>query len=157
MMEHHQNSAVDVSDERAIDAFTIGLRRADLVKEMGRIKPKTVAELMNIENRIADGKDACHNKRTRSPKDDRGNIYSNQMQRSRNYDNYGSHSQVAAGYKESNYQGDDCRNTGYRNNSREDSSSNKQFQPRGPREYNQSPDDMLNGPCERTRCRLEGG
>jgi hypothetical protein len=37
------NSVVDVSDERAIDAFTIGLWRADLVEEMGRIKPKTVA------------------------------------------------------------------------------------------------------------------
>jgi hypothetical protein len=37
-----KNSAVDVSDERAIDAFTLGLRRGDLVEEMGRIKPKTI-------------------------------------------------------------------------------------------------------------------
>jgi hypothetical protein len=103
---------------------------------MGQIKPKTVAELMDIANRFADGEDACNNKRMRSPKDDRGSRYSNQRQRSRNYDNYGSHSQVAAGYKENNYQGDDRRNTGYRNNSREDSSSNRQFQPRGSREYN---------------------
>jgi hypothetical protein len=28
-----KNSAVDLSDERAIDAFTLGLRRGDLVKE----------------------------------------------------------------------------------------------------------------------------
>jgi hypothetical protein len=131
-----KNSAVDVSDKRAIDAFTIGLQRADLVKEMGQVKPKTVAELMDIANRFADGEDACNNKRMRSPKDDRGNRYSNQRRRSRNYDNYGSHSQVATGYKENNYQGDDRRNTGYRNNSREDSSSNRQFQPRGSREYN---------------------
>jgi hypothetical protein len=41
-----KNSAVKVSDERAIDAFIIGLRRGDLVEEMGRIKPKTVSELM---------------------------------------------------------------------------------------------------------------
>jgi hypothetical protein len=47
-----KNSAVDVSDERAIDAFTIGLRQADLVEEMGRIKPKIVAELMDIANRF---------------------------------------------------------------------------------------------------------
>jgi hypothetical protein len=53
----------------------------------------------------------------------------------------------SAGYKESNYQGDDRRNTGYCNNNREDSSSNRQFQPRGSREHNQSPDDMLNEPC----------
>jgi hypothetical protein len=38
-----KNSVVDVSDERAMDAFTIGLRRADLVEEMGWIKPKIVA------------------------------------------------------------------------------------------------------------------
>jgi hypothetical protein len=37
-----KNSAVEVSDERAIDAFIIGLRRGDLVEEMGRINPKTV-------------------------------------------------------------------------------------------------------------------
>jgi hypothetical protein len=29
-----KNSTVDVSDERAIDAFTLGLRRGDLIKEM---------------------------------------------------------------------------------------------------------------------------
>jgi hypothetical protein len=60
-----KNSAVDVSDvsdERAIDAFMLGLRRGDPVKEMGRIKPKTVSDLMDIANRFADGKDACNNK-----------------------------------------------------------------------------------------------
>jgi hypothetical protein len=114
---------------------------------MGRIKPKVVLKLMDIANRFAGGNDACNNKRTRSPEDDRGNMYSNQKQKSRNYDNYGSHSQVAAGYNKNAYQGDDHKNSGYRNNSREDSSNNKQFQPRGSREYNQSPDEMLNGPC----------
>jgi hypothetical protein len=91
-----KNSAIDVSDERAIDAFTIGLQRAHLVEEMGQIKPKTLAELMDIANGFTDGKDAYHNKRTRTPEDDRGNKYSYQRRRSRNYDNYGSHSQVAA-------------------------------------------------------------
>jgi hypothetical protein len=98
-----KNSAVDISDKRAIDAFIVGLWRANLVKEMVRIKLKKVAELMNVANRFADGEDACHNKRTRSPEDNRSNRYSNQMRRSRNYDNYGSHGQVAAGYKENNY------------------------------------------------------
>jgi hypothetical protein len=143
-----KNSIVDVSNERAIDAFMVGLRRADLVEEMGRIKPKKIVlKLMDIANRFTGGKDACNNKRTRSPKDDRGNRYSNQRQKSRNYDNYGSHSQVAVGYKENAYQGDDHKNSRYHNNSREDSSSNKQFQPRGSREYNESPNDMLNGLC----------
>jgi hypothetical protein len=43
-----KNSAVEVSDERAIDAFTLGLRRGVLVEEIGRIKPKTVSDLMDI-------------------------------------------------------------------------------------------------------------
>jgi hypothetical protein len=102
---------------------------------------------MDIANRFTNGEDACNNKRTWSPEDDRGNRYNSQRQKSRNYDNYGSHSQVAAGYKDNTYQGDDRKNSGYRNNDKEDSSSNKKFQPRGSREYNQSPDDMLNGPC----------
>jgi hypothetical protein len=63
---------------------------------MGQIKPRTLSELMDIASRFADGKDACNNKRTRSPEDDRENRYSSQRRRSRNYDNYGSHSQVAA-------------------------------------------------------------
>jgi hypothetical protein len=55
---------------------------------MGQIKPKTIAELMDIAYRFADGEDACHNKRTRSLEDDRGNRYNNQRRRSHNYDNY---------------------------------------------------------------------
>jgi hypothetical protein len=142
-----KNSTVEVLDERAIDAFTLGLRQGDLVEEMGRIKPKTVSNLMDIANRFADGEDACNNKRTRSPKDDRGNRYSGQRQRSHNYDNNGSYSQVAAGYKDNNYQGDDRRNSGYRSYGREDFSNSKRFESREPREYNQSPKDMLNGLC----------
>jgi hypothetical protein len=142
-----KNSAVEVSYERAINAFTLGLQRGDLVEEMDRIKPKTVSDLMDIANRFADGEDACNNKRTRSPEDDRGNRYSGQKRRSRNYDNNGSHSQVAAGYKDNNYQGDDRRNSGYSSYGREDSDNRKRFQSRGPREYNPSPDDMLNGTC----------
>jgi hypothetical protein len=142
-----KNSTVDVSDKREIDAFTLELRRGDLVEEMGRIKPRIVSDLMDVANKFVNSKDACNNKRMRSPKDDRGNRYNSQRRRSRNYDNYGSHSQVAAGYKDNNYQGDDHRNSRYRNYGREDSSNSKRFQPRRSREYNQSPDDMLNEPC----------
>jgi endonuclease V-like protein UPF0215 family len=41
-----KNSAEDVSDEGAIDAFIAGLRRLDLVEEIGRTRPTTIAELM---------------------------------------------------------------------------------------------------------------
>jgi hypothetical protein len=143
-----KNSTAKVSDERAIDAFALGLRRGDLVEEMGKIKPRTVSELMDIANRFTDGKDACNNQRTQSLEDDRVNKYNSQRRRSRNYDNYGSHIQVAAGYKDNNYQGDDRRNSGYRSYGREDSGSNIRFQSKGSRDYNPSPDDMLNGPCD---------
>jgi hypothetical protein len=131
-VEHHQVLHSEVLDERAIDAFTLGLQRGDLVKEMGRIKLKTVSDLMDIANRFADGEDACNNKRIRSPENDRGNRYSGQRRRSCNYDNYGSHSQIAAGYKDNNYQGDDRRNSGYRSYGREDFSNSKRFQSREP-------------------------
>jgi hypothetical protein len=134
-------------DERAIDAFTLGLWQGDVVEEMGRIKPKTVSDLMDIANRFADDEDACNNKRTWSPEDDRGNKYGGQRRRSRNYDNYGSHSQLAAGYKDNGYQGNDRRSSGYRSYGKEDYGSSKKFQIREPREYNPSPEDMLNGPC----------
>jgi hypothetical protein len=100
---------------------------------------------MDEANRFADGEDAYQNKRTRSPKDDKLNRYNNQMRRSRNYNNYGSHSQLAIGYEENNYQSDDHQNSGYRNDNRDDLGNNRQFRPRVSREYNQSPDDMLNG------------
>jgi hypothetical protein len=142
-----KNSAVEVLDERTIDAFTLGLQRGDLVEEMGRIKTKKVSDLMDIADRFADGEDACNNKRTRSPEDDRGNIYDGQRRRSHNYDNHSSHSQVSAGYKDNNYQGNDHINSGYRSNGREDYGSSKRFQSREHREYNPSPEDMLNEPC----------
>jgi hypothetical protein len=62
-----KNSTEDVSDERAIDAFSAGLRRSDLEEEVGRTKPRTVSELMEVANRFADGEDAYNNKRGRSP------------------------------------------------------------------------------------------
>jgi hypothetical protein len=135
---------VKVLDERAIDAFIVGLRQGDLVEEMDRIKPKTLSDLIDIANRFADGEDACNNKWTRLPEDDRGSRYGGQRRRSRNYDNYGSHSQVAAGYKDNSYQGNDHKSLGYRSYGKEDY---KKFQPREAREYNPSPEDMLNGPC----------
>jgi hypothetical protein len=41
-----KNSAEDISDERAIDAFSAGLCRSNLVEEIGRTKPRTVSKLM---------------------------------------------------------------------------------------------------------------
>jgi hypothetical protein len=80
-----KNSVEDVSNERAIDAFLAGLCRSDLVEEVGRTKPRTVSELMEVANRFADGEDAYNNKRGRSPEVDRA---SRQRRRYRNRDNH---------------------------------------------------------------------
>jgi hypothetical protein len=66
---------------------------------MGRTKPRTVSELMDVANRFSDGEDAYHNKRARSPEDDRPHRYSSQRCKSRNYDNNNSHNQIVAGFK----------------------------------------------------------
>jgi hypothetical protein len=95
-----KNSAEDVSDE--IDAFSVGLRRSDLVEEIGRIKPRTVSELMETANRFADGEDAYNNKRGRSPEVDKS---SRQRRRYRNGDNHGRRNQIATGYGERNEEG----------------------------------------------------
>jgi hypothetical protein len=81
-----KNSAEDVSDERAIDAYSSGLRHSDLVEEIGRTRPRTLSELMEVANRFTDGKDVYHNKRGRSPEVDKT---SRQRRRYRNGDNHG--------------------------------------------------------------------
>jgi hypothetical protein len=58
-----KNSAEDVSDEWAIDAFSAGLHRSDLMEELGRTRPEIVSELMEIANKFANGEDAYNNKK----------------------------------------------------------------------------------------------
>jgi uncharacterized protein YPO0396 len=72
------------------------------VEEIGRARPKTVSELMEIANRFADGEDAYNNKRERSLEFDKT---SRQRRRYRNGDNYGRRNQIAAGYDKRNEEG----------------------------------------------------
>jgi hypothetical protein len=65
------------------------------VKEIGRTRPTTVAELMEQANKFADGEDAYNNKRGRLPEVDR---ISRQRRRYHSRDNQGRRNQVAAGY-----------------------------------------------------------
>jgi hypothetical protein len=80
-----KNSAEDVSDEREVDAFLASLRHSDLMEELGRTKPRTISELMEVANRFTDGEDAYNNKRGRSPEVDRA---SRQRRRYRNEDGH---------------------------------------------------------------------
>jgi hypothetical protein len=86
----------DVSDERAVDAFLAGLRRSNLVEELGRTRPRTVPKLMEVANRFVDGEDAYNNKRARSPEVDRA---SRQRRRSHIEDSRIRQNQIAAGYE----------------------------------------------------------
>jgi hypothetical protein len=97
-----KNLAEDISNKRAIDAFLAGLRRSDLVQEIGRTKPKTVSELMEVANRFADGEDTYNNKRVRSPEVDRA---SRQRRRYRNGDGRARQNQIAAGYERRDEEG----------------------------------------------------
>jgi hypothetical protein len=138
-----KNSVEDVSDERAIDAFAAGLRRLDLVEEIGRTKPRIVSELIEVANRFVDGEDTYNNKRGRSPEVDRA---SRQRRRYRNGDNHARKNQVAAGYERRNEEGYESR----------------EFQARGnrgvekPKYSDPSAEDMLHRPCRIHYAYLDG-
>jgi hypothetical protein len=92
----------DVFDERAVDAFSADLRHLDLVEELGRTRPRTVSELMEVANRFTDGEDAYNNKRARSPEVDRA---SRQRRRSRIEDSRIGQNQIGAGYERRDKEG----------------------------------------------------
>jgi uncharacterized protein YPO0396 len=129
-----KNSAEDVSDERAIDAFSAGLHRSDLVEEIGRIKPRIVSELMEVANRFADEEDTYNNKRGRSPEVDKT---SRQRQRYHNGDNHGRRNQIAAGYDGKNEEGYESKEFQVRDNRGQEI----------PRYSGPSAEDMIYGPC----------
>jgi hypothetical protein len=142
-MEYNKNSAEDVSDERAVDAFLAGLHRLDLVEELGRSRPKTVSELIEIASRFADGEDAYNNKRAHSPEVDRE---SRQRRRFRNEDSRTRCNQVATGYERRDKEGDESRE--YRDNNSHEKGKLKYSGP--------STEDMLRGPCRIHYAYLDG-
>jgi hypothetical protein len=60
-----KNSAGNISAERAIDVFNNGLHRTDFVEEMGRARPRTLGELMDLANKCASSEDTTSNKQGR--------------------------------------------------------------------------------------------
>jgi hypothetical protein len=138
-----KNSAEDVSDERAIDAFLAGLHRSDLVEELERTRPKTVSELMEIANKFTDGEDAYNNKRERSPEVDKA---SRQRRRSGNEDSRTRGNQIAARYERRNEEGN--KNREHRENNSGEREKSKYSGP--------SIEDMLHGPCRIHYTYLDG-
>jgi hypothetical protein len=110
-----KNTAEHVSDERAIDAFIGGIHRRDLVEELGRANPRTVADLMDTTNKWAEGEDAVYNKRARSPEEDRNRNSNQSRRRFRNFAESNGPSQVLAGFhtnNSDNHREDYCRGSG---------------------------------------------
>ncbi|KAK1617433.1 hypothetical protein QYE76_022950 [Lolium multiflorum] len=64
------NAAEDVSVDRAIDAFSDGIRRESYIEELGRKKPKTITKLMEIANSWADGEDTYEDRGSSDDEDD---------------------------------------------------------------------------------------
>src|SRR3954467_12683033 len=62
--------AVSISVDRAVNAFREGIRQESHIEELGRRKPKTVTELMEIANGWADGEDLARRSRPRENDDD---------------------------------------------------------------------------------------
>jgi hypothetical protein len=104
------------------------------MEEVGRTRPRTVLDLMEVASRFTDGEDAYNNKRGRSPEVDRA---SRQNQRYCNRDNHTRRNQIAAGYERRDKEGYE----------------NREFQTRSnhgvekPKYSGPSGEDMLYGPC----------
>jgi hypothetical protein len=99
------NAAEDVSVDRAIDAFSDGIRQESYIEELGRKKPKTITKLMEIANSWADGED--HARKSRSRRDDEEDDQKNdsghrqdsrKKRRYHGYKTFGDTNIVAAGY-----------------------------------------------------------
>ncbi|KAK1647384.1 hypothetical protein QYE76_065189 [Lolium multiflorum] len=146
-----KNSAEDISDERAIDAFVAGVRRADFIEDLGRTNPKTISALMEIANKWADGEDAIYNKRHRSPEEDRGRNYQNRRRFSRQFYNNDAPGHISAGFRGNpggNSRDDYQRSNEQQGDNRGDFRGNRQNSgPRIQRPY-VSPEEMMNGPCQ---------
>jgi hypothetical protein len=113
------------------------------VEELGRTKPKTVLELMEVANRFANGEDAYNNKRGRSPEVDK---VSKQRRRYRNEDGRARRNQIVAGYERRDEEGYESREFQREGNHRTEK----------PKYSGPSAEDMLQGPCRIHYAYLDG-
>src|SRR3954462_11628488 len=141
-----KNSAAHISEERAIDAFRDGVKRQDFKEELGRVKPKTLDDLMDIANRWADGEDSIHRAQSEE-EDDYGRRRERRRKRiSRVYDDRDGPDMVAAGYADR--RNDANRNSGgYHGGNFHDGGRPAQSWQRRDRDNGPSSYEKLSGPC----------
>ncbi|KAK1616205.1 hypothetical protein QYE76_021722 [Lolium multiflorum] len=150
------NAAEDVSVDRAIDAFSDGVRRESYIEELGRKKPKTITKLMEIANSWADGEDNVRRPRQRSddedddqPKHDSGSRRDrNKRRKNRNYDD---NNLVAAGYSDRHDDRYDERRDDRQDGNRNNSGNRGNYKPRQQRAPELPYAEQINAPVTCTR------
>jgi hypothetical protein len=146
------NAAEDVSIDRAIDAFSDGIRRETYIEELGRKKPKTITKLMEIANSWADGEDNVRRPRQRSddedddqPRHDSGGRRDHRKKRKdRSYDNI---NLVAAGYSDKRDDRYDDRRDDRQDGNRSNSGNRGNYKPQLPRTPELPFAEQINAPC----------
>lgn len=159
------NAAVNVSVDRAIDVFNDGIRRETHIEELGRRKPKTITELMEIANGWADGEDHARRSRPRSDDDDdsrrhkdssKRRDYGEDRRKKRRDDRRDDVKHIAAGYPDRHDDRVDNRRDDHRDDRRDPRKddrrggpSNNRREPMNwaPRIANLPPSEQVNAPC----------
>ena len=155
------NEAINVSADRAIDAFSEGIRRETHIEELGRRKPQTITELMEIANGWADGEELARRSRPRDDDDDsrrekdsnKRRDYGKDRRDKRRDDRRDDVRHVAAGYVDRRDDRGDARRDDRRDDQRRDDrrgdTSNNQREPTNwvPRVAHLPPAEQINAPC----------
>lgn len=152
------NAAENVSVDRAIDAFSDGIRRERYIEDLGRLKPKTITGLMEIANGWADGEDHVRNPRPRSDDDEDDHKHPSssghrpdqgsdrcKKRRDHGYNAIEGANMVAAGYNDQRGYGRDDRRDDRRDGKKDDNRAN--WQQRLPWVPELPPADQVNAPC----------
>ncbi|KAK1616587.1 hypothetical protein QYE76_022104 [Lolium multiflorum] len=155
------NAAEDVSVDRAIDAFSDGVRRESYIEELGRKKPKTITKLMEIANSWADGEDNVRRPRQRSddedddqPKHDSGGRRDRHKRRKNH--NYDDNNLVAAGYSDRHDDRYDERRDDRQDGNRNNSGNRGNYKPRQQRTPELPYAEQINAPCYLHSCGRSG-
>src|SRR4051812_9782942 len=151
------NAAAGVSADRAIDAFSEGIRRERHIEELGRLKPKSMDVLMEIANGWADGEVQILRLRPRSddedeethPRDSGKRRDRGDDRRKKRRDDIHNVNQVAASYPKRRDERNDDRRGDRRDPHRDDRCGGSGTIPGAwaPKVADLPPTEQINAPC----------
>src|ERR1041385_734220 len=165
-----KNSAEDISEESAIDAFRRGLQRVEFKEQLGQMKVRTLARLLELANSWADGEDSVrnetetHNARSEYDYDNNGDRGDDRRRKRprRNFYNDRGPDMVAAGFSDdrNGRHHDDNRPQRRDNPEDEPQAQTREWRTRQPRDGTcafRSAKEQLDGPCSLHGFRNERG